>query len=485
MQARGPRPWRTQAERQILQAARYYIILSAGHQRRHCFLDQPQWESTRCLPEGATPDKYDILYDIFAQPPGIIEDYDNIRTSDVVDLVVVEVLRQRTQSLIDRLHAWYREMPWICTTDPAMRENSGNPLPDDPMECVALAISYAMILCLVQPCEYLGIELIPKDNSGTSSDADYNSRHKFLALEICRFANWALRGEDSASYALLLVYPLQIAWFSPNFQYKLSGPIQIGNIIADPFQPARVLSSLREDKAPDIESITEHDHELAREQGRSIGISFWAQFLQCIGANVDMNQSKDILREYNIAELETRYLRNEPLDDDVELTQRLAEPRVQSAIQAGLFGRQPVYMITGLKIARGLSVRTASNKAIGGGVGSTVPVTESVSIGGGMTSERRSGISDSFTGGEEAIIFAYQLHKITYRVRKQSFNTSIFESKAAFLHDEDETTDDSEGFSVDMATIQGLETYGMSLETHELVDDGGAHYTCISAKDAL
>lgn len=81
------------------------------------------------------------------------------------------------------------------------------------MECVALAISYAMLLCLVQPCEYLGISLFPESSMEATSNIDQNSKNKFLALEICRFANWALRGQASASYALLLVYPLQIAWF--------------------------------------------------------------------------------------------------------------------------------------------------------------------------------------------------------------------------------------------------------------------------------
>ncbi|KAM0345649.1 hypothetical protein ACHAPU_006303 [Fusarium lateritium] len=271
---------------------------------------------------------------------------------------------------------------------------------------------------------------------------------------------------------------------APNFQYKTSGPVQIGNIIANPLQPARYLSSLDEDKTPEIESITEYDHEIVREQGRTIGVSFWAQFLQSISTNVDINRRKDLLREYNIAELETRYLRSEPLDDDAELSRRLAEPRVQSAIQAGRFGRQPVYMITGLKIARGLNVRTASDKAIGGGVGVTVPATESVSIGGGLTNERRSGISDAFTGGEEAIIFAYQLHKIAYRVRKQNFSTGIFESEAAFLHDEDGALDEHEGFCVGIATAEGLETDGVSLETHGMVDGEGARYECILAKSA-
>ncbi|KAF4956957.1 hypothetical protein FGADI_3369 [Fusarium gaditjirri] len=203
MQARGPKPWRTPAERQVLQTARYYITLSAGHQRRHCFLDQPQWESTRCLPEGESPDKIDILYDIFAQPPGIVADYDSIRKAEVTDPVAVEVLRIRTQALIDKLYEWYHDMPWVCTTDPAMRENRGIPLPDDQMECVALAISYAMLLCLVQPCEYLGISPFPEDSRESSSNIDQNSKTKFLALEICRFANWALRGQASASYALL------------------------------------------------------------------------------------------------------------------------------------------------------------------------------------------------------------------------------------------------------------------------------------------
>ncbi|KAF4970314.1 hypothetical protein FSARC_2634 [Fusarium sarcochroum] len=213
MQSRGPRPWKTREEREVLRFARYYTILSAGHQRRHCFLDQPQWESTRCTPDGDEPERIDLLYDIFAQSPGIVQDYDDLRQLTCASLSETETLRQRVQSVIDRLHAWLQGVPWICVPDPALRESNSMPLPDDPMDCVAMAVGYAMLLCLVQPCEYLQVALIGNHAADLVPNKDMASTTKFLALEICRFATWALRGEGSANYALSLVYPLQIAWF--------------------------------------------------------------------------------------------------------------------------------------------------------------------------------------------------------------------------------------------------------------------------------
>ncbi|WAO97372.1 Hypothetical protein NCS54_01509700 [Fusarium falciforme] len=67
LQFRGPKAWRNPDERQVLCFARYFAILSAGHRRRHCFLDQPQWESTQCVTEGEAPERIDLLCDIFAQ----------------------------------------------------------------------------------------------------------------------------------------------------------------------------------------------------------------------------------------------------------------------------------------------------------------------------------------------------------------------------------------------------------------------------------
>ncbi|EEU35755.1 uncharacterized protein NECHADRAFT_94769 [Fusarium vanettenii 77-13-4] len=197
--------------RQILRFAWYFAILSAGHQRRHCFLDQPQWESTQCLPEGEAPERIDLLYDIFAQTPGIVYDYDELRQRPRRNSFATRFLRQRVQSVIDRFHAWLQTVPWRFI--PCSDHNDAQSPPDDAMDCVALALSYAMLLCLVQPCEFLGVALIGDENTGTELESDDSFAYKFLALDICRFAEKVLQGQESANLALFLIYPLQIAWF--------------------------------------------------------------------------------------------------------------------------------------------------------------------------------------------------------------------------------------------------------------------------------
>ncbi|KAF5022644.1 hypothetical protein F66182_5320 [Fusarium sp. NRRL 66182] len=204
LQSRGPKAWKSPKEKQILRLARYFVILSAGHQRRQCFLEQAQWESTRCMPQGETPDKIDLLHDILAHSPGIVHEYDNVRRRGCRNSSAAKALRQRVQSLIDRVHDWLESMPWACL--PNLGEIN-TPLPDDPMDCVALAICYAMLICLYQPCQYLSVPLTPDDC------ADIVSNTNFLSMEICRLSNWALGSQESANFALLLVYPLQIAWF--------------------------------------------------------------------------------------------------------------------------------------------------------------------------------------------------------------------------------------------------------------------------------
>lgn len=277
---------------------------------------------------------------------------------------------------------------------------------------------------------------------------------------------------------------------APNFQYKPSGPIQLGNIIADPFYPTKPLSTLPEDVKPPIESVLEYNHEISKEEGRTVGISFWTHFLAHVGADVDLTRGRDTLQQYSITQLETRYLRDEPLDDDADLARRLREPRVQAAVSAGLFGRRPVYLVTGLKIARGFSLQTQLRRSVGSGIGAEVPVVNLVSTGVRVNNERRDGFTNSFTASDEAIVFAYQLHKIRPPGRKQGPVVDVFRSEAAFLHDDDDDEQnagmDHEGMSIGVATADALmddEIEAISLERTELVDEEtGALYECLKIK---
>ncbi|KAF4974628.1 hypothetical protein FZEAL_8487 [Fusarium zealandicum] len=208
VQSRGPQGWKGPKERKILQFARYFAILSAGHQRRRCFLDQPQWESTRCIPEGETPERIDVLYDIFAQVPGIVQDFDAIRQGTNMAPSTPNALRQHVQSVVDRIHDWLHDFGWDC--DPGSDLKSGILPPHiDPTDSAALALCYAMLLCLSDPCQYLDVALVPN----RPLPIDGPSVIHFLASEISQFAGAALRGEGSTNLALFLIYPLQIACF--------------------------------------------------------------------------------------------------------------------------------------------------------------------------------------------------------------------------------------------------------------------------------
>ncbi|KAI1214235.1 uncharacterized protein F4807DRAFT_407145 [Annulohypoxylon truncatum] len=148
---------------------------------------------------------------------------------------------------------------------------------------------------------------------------------------------------------------------APNFTYKPSGPIQIGNIITDPLRPTKVLSSLSTDSQPAIEVITQHEFELVDEQDRSIHAGVWSTFLETIGASLGAGHETNRSHTYKATELETHYLRDEPSETDV--ARRTAEPSVQAVIRAGWFGARPVYMVTGVKVARGFAVSNGMNKS--------------------------------------------------------------------------------------------------------------------------
>lgn len=271
---------------------------------------------------------------------------------------------------------------------------------------------------------------------------------------------------------------------APNFGYKPSGAIQIGNIIADPLRPAKALSALEPDAIPPIEIITETNHELHDEKGRVFSTGFWGQFLSTVGGDVSVERDVKVSKRYEIAELETRYLRDEPCDNDADLTRRLDEPKVRAAIKAGLFGAQPVYLVTGVKIARGLDVRTEHSKKLGGGLGSTVPGMEGRSVGGEIRGERRDNKVSAFTGGSEDIVFAYQLHIIKQKGRRKGTKAGVFESEAALLHGEDDLSNETSPCDITIGVLDADELRKddeLTIDAHELTDVDGSTCVCISA----
>ncbi|KAH8674156.1 hypothetical protein BX600DRAFT_457125 [Xylariales sp. PMI_506] len=233
-------------------------------------------------------------------------------------------------------------------------------------------------------------------------------------------------------------------YMAPKVTYKPSGPIQLGNIIAHPSRPDRALSTLNPTAPPlEIETVTEHNHELSQLKGHNFSAGLWAQFTWFTARKVaDANTS------YSVETFETRYLRNIPSDE--ELRSRVSEPQVKAAIAAGRHGKAeaPIFLIAGLKIARGLTARSEANKTRSGSLNASGPGmpdgTGSVtSVGENLGLEMQSGQASSFWGGDEDIIFAYELLAIRVRSRgsKETIQTDMCASKAAQLHNDEDHAD--------------------------------------------
>lgn len=225
---------------------------------------------------------------------------------------------------------------------------------------------------------------------------------------------------------------------TPNFTFKPhTGPISLGSIIADPFRPHRVLSAIDSQtlaqRYPRVETCTESPRFVKREAGRDIGISVWAHVLHSIGGSLSGQHARHVSSEYNIDSLETEYFLEDP--DQAEIEQRVAAPRVRAAMMpSGLGLPQPVYMVTGIKIAKGLSVVTKTAKKDSTGFENGIPTKPLPTLGAadfriaaGTTS------ADSWKTGDD-VVFAYQLLKIELKGWKsRTLLFDEFRPKAAFL----------------------------------------------------
>lgn len=220
---------------------------------------------------------------------------------------------------------------------------------------------------------------------------------------------------------------------APNFTFEPDGPIRIGRIIADPFRPTKSLSIPQTE--PHTAVHTDFDSSYSRENSHSLHGSIWAQFLQTASANVSAGVTKDVLTQYTMDSLETVRIKEDPTDK--EAAELIKHPEVQAAINAGILGSAPVYMITGIKIAKGFRLTTQVARTREAHVGASAPITEEVGLGAEVGISRRAAAGDTSRSGSD-IIFAYQLHIIAQkRWWHKKVSADVYAPSSAFLSEDD------------------------------------------------
>jgi hypothetical protein len=267
---------------------------------------------------------------------------------------------------------------------------------------------------------------------------------------------------------------------SPNFTYHPNTSICMGDIVLDPIDPTKPLSSAT--NLPPIESHIDYDIQLNKQTSRSFEGTIWAKFLQVADAKLSGGLSSNILAKYTIDRLETVYFRKQPTDEEV--AERASEPRVRAAMDSGIFGRRPVYMISGLKIARGFRLNSFDGQLAHAEIKGGGQVSADASIGGGGGYTGSDDVQQSYRTGSD-IVFAYQLHIIGYKGwRHKTVDVSIYKPKAAFLNEEDEKIGEAMDIETGVADQEGLCAFDPEAVVEVLTcTEGGEPYTCIVFED--
>ncbi|KAL2678786.1 hypothetical protein Neosp_009537 [[Neocosmospora] mangrovei] len=199
---------------------------------------------------------------------------------------------------------------------------------------------------------------------------------------------------------------------SPNWDIPAdSETVVLGRLIKDPANPQSKIPKSRIVPIPLPAPFDgrKTDWQATLDQVRSGKIGLWAKCMRFIEGDLSFSQLKSSLENHSFTILETKYF----LPDDDYFAQILKDAGVQAYLHVHNW-RKPIYLITGIKIARGASVSIESSiersaqaglKVDATGVGAPINVGPEAS----WETEKKRGIS---YGGSTDYIFAYQLTRM-------------------------------------------------------------------------
>ncbi|KAK5633835.1 hypothetical protein RRF57_009549 [Xylaria bambusicola] len=221
--------------------------------------------------------------------------------------------------------------------------------------------------------------------------------------------------------------PAKTYFLAADLSLPPDGPLRLGSILSRPSDSLSILN--RDDYVPvpdqDVSSVINTDFRIISRSTDS-GMGLWTKFLQVHGlARVD--NSTIVKTDFSCKELETLSF----LPKDNYIRKAVDSEPVQKYLRGGLF-RRPVYLVTGLKIARGVRQEVSRSKHtdirgrvvvdIGNVTPLGVPIGTEVSVAGlEALSESKTG-QRILLGGSSDFIFAFRVRKIKFRQWKQADN---------------------------------------------------------------
>ncbi|KAL1596527.1 hypothetical protein SLS60_009174 [Paraconiothyrium brasiliense] len=203
-------------------------------------------------------------------------------------------------------------------------------------------------------------------------------------------------------------------YFAPTWDYPPEGPIKLGNIISSSKKPHRPLANLVPVDT-DVMTTNKESVTYSKEKMRSRDFSILASFLSFLGAGADagIRRGKSNLQNFSFDSVETVQVN----PTDAYLQKCVEDDRVRLFLDNAAIFRKPIYIITGVKIAKGVRAKsqasTSAGVMLGVQVDGTVLSGGAIPIGGGpsMETESSQGTTVSWETSQEFVL-AYRLSKV-------------------------------------------------------------------------
>lgn len=255
---------------------------------------------------------------------------------------------------------------------------------------------------------------------------------------------------------------------APNWSFRPNGRIALGNVVVDPFRPHRTVLKADPNKPLPTDETTEKNWKLSLETATNFNVSLWTKFLEKIDVAASAHRERIKNGHFTMKELVTVALKDDP--SDKEISALCNDPNVKEFMKLDSVLCKPVYMITGLKIAKKFALKGENSKDDGVDVEGGGEVAPEASSGGKVEASKKKKISDEFES-ENDIIFAYQLLKIKPKgwTRNKKIEVTEFQAKEALLADEEEKEVIVEG-EKDVLTWEDLREASKNVEIVQLED---------------
>jgi hypothetical protein len=274
-------------------------------------------------------------------------------------------------------------------------------------------------------------------------------------------------------------------FLAPTRDTPPNGPITLGSIIKSPRSPEL---SLNERDSPAVKalkvgetSVTSASRTLLKSGKGKAGV--WAEFIDGVGISgkISGNWDNGELAQYKFEKLITKTI----APDLVAVSKIFEEASVQKAIKDSRF-RANLYMITGIKVARGADVAISKIRARGGNLYFGVDTTAlalPLKIGPDISATTTAGQSLTEHHSTD-FVFAYRLRELVYK-RKVIEEQKEYPKGDLMGHNEGMgEMGDNEDFPVE-AEVSGLDPEDLKAEDWELepiaaTDDDGEDCVCVA-----